>query len=278
MVAGLATAPYAAFHFNRIAAYGVVANVLAMPVISFVIMPAAAVTLLALPLGLEWYPLQVMGWGLEAMLWVAHETASWPGASSLVASAPPFALGLVTVGGLWLALWQGAWRTLGIAPIAAGMLLAVGTTGPDVLIDRDAANVAARGDDGRLAVVSGRRGRFAAEEWLERDGDSSELKDSARRGRTGVWTCADKICEATVAAARVVYMERAGDRTDACTRGAQIVVAAREIDPCPSGLTITPAQTRRNGAHAIVLRYGVIEVKTVRDELGERPWTVWAGQ
>lgn len=278
LVAGLATAPYAAFHFNRIAAYGVVANVVAMPVISFVIMPFAALTLMALPFGLEWYPLQVVGWGIDAMLWIAHETADWPGASTLVPSASPASLGLITLGGLWLALWRGGWRLLGLLPVATGVLLSLMAVGPDILIDREAANVAVRGPDGRLAVVSGRRGRFAAEEWLERDGDDSELKDSARRGRTGIWSCENKICQAVVGSQTVVYMERAGDWREACGRNAGIVVAAREIDPCPVGLTITPRETRSRGAHAIYLSNDPPRITTVHDELGDRPWTVWSDQ
>lgn len=278
LVAGLATAPYAAYHFNRIAAYGLVANVLAMPVIGFVIMPAAAVTLLVLPFGLEWLPLMVMGWGLEAMLWIAHQTAGWPGASSLVPSAAPFALGLISLGGLWLALWRGGRRAWGLAPIAIGLILSVLVPGPDILIDRDAANVAVRAPDGRLAVLSGRRGRFAAEEWLERDGDASELKDSARRGRSGVWTCEEKICEAAVGQVHIVYIERAGSRAAGCGRRAAIVISAREIEPCPTGLTITPRETRAEGAHAITLSGSDMLIRTVRDEIGDRPWTVWVPQ
>ena len=72
LVAGLATAPFAAYHFNRFANYGIAANLLAMPVVSFVIMPAGVVALLLMPFGLDGPPLQVMGWGINVMLDIAH--------------------------------------------------------------------------------------------------------------------------------------------------------------------------------------------------------------
>src|SRR6185503_6208020 len=68
LVAGLASAPFAAYHFNRFANYGVAANLLAMPVVSFVIMPFGVIALLLMPLGLDGPPLQVMAWGIRVML------------------------------------------------------------------------------------------------------------------------------------------------------------------------------------------------------------------
>lgn len=277
VVAGLATAPYAAFHFNRVAAYGVVANVLAMPVISFVIMPCAAITLLVMPLGLEFWPVKIMGWGIDAMLWIAHQTSSWPGASSLVPSPPAWGLGLVTLGGLWLLLWRGRWRMIGVGPIIAGLLAASVVRAPDILVDRDVGNVAVR-SDGRLAIVSGRRGRFAAEEWLERDGDASEIKDSARRGRSGVWQCQGKICTADLGRIRVAYAGKGISEAQACSAPPDILITAINGPNCGRRLTIGPAQTQAQGAYAIWVDEGTITTESVRDEIGERPWTVWAAQ
>jgi competence protein ComEC len=275
-VAGLATAPYAAFHFNRIAAYGVLANVLAMPVIAFVIMPGAAISLVALPFGLEAVPLAVTGWGIDIMLWIAHATANLPGASSHVASWPDTALGAMTLGGLWLALWRGRWRLLGLAGIAVAFVIGAMAVPADILIDRDAKNVAVRAADGRLAILSGRRARFTSTEWLERDGDSREIKDSARAGRESVWTCTDRVCTAQVDGVTIGYLERAGDERAACGKGLALLIAARQIAPCPTGLTISAADTARDGAMALWSNGdGTFTIDTVRARIGGRPWTVW---
>ncbi len=278
VVAGLATAPLAAFHFNRVAVYGVIANMAAMPVITFVIMPFAGLTLLALPFGMEAPFLAVMGWGIDAMLWIAHETAGWPGASGRVPTPPDFALGLVTLGGLFLCLTRGRRRLLGLAPMAVALAAPLLTGGPDVLIDRDAKNVAVRDAEGLLTVVSGRRAKFTAEEWLERDGDPRPVAASARAGREGVWTCESGICEADVIGRKVVYMERKGDHRAVCRLGAAVVVAARRIDPCADGLTITPEDTARLGAMSLTFEGESVVTDTVRDRIGVRPWTVWGDE
>jgi len=275
VVAGLATAPFAAFHFNRVALYGVAANMLAMPIISFVIMPMAGLTLVAMPFGIEAPFVAIMGWGIDVMLAIAHETASWPGASGRVPTPPDLALGLVTLGGLWLCLTRGPRRAMGLAPIVAAFVLPLFASAPDVLIDRDVKNVAVRDAEGRLTVVSGRRAKFTAEEWPERDGDARPVSESARAGREGVWDCADGICVAETGGRRVAYMERKGDARAACGQGFAVLVAARAINPCADGLTVSPRDTDRNGAMTLIFEGDGVVADTVRDRIGVRPWTVW---
>lgn len=278
LLAGFATAPYAAYHFNRVAAYGVVANLATAPLVSFVIMPFVGLTLVALPLGLEAWPLAVVGWGIDLMLAVAHEVASWPGAAFHVPSWPAWSLGLVTLGGLWMALWRGRVRLAGLGFIAVAILVGLATPAPDILVDRDAKNVAVRDAEGRFALVSGRRAQFAAEEWLQRDGDDRSVRDAARAGRETVWTCKDKICSAHSAGHHIGYMERAGNARAACERNFDILIAARDIDPCASGLTMSLRDTSARGAMALVIYGHDIAVHSVRDVVGDRPWTIWPDQ
>ena len=54
LVAGLATTPYAAYHFHRLAPYGVLANLLAMPVVSAVVMPMGILGVLSMPSASMW--------------------------------------------------------------------------------------------------------------------------------------------------------------------------------------------------------------------------------
>ena len=183
----------------------------------------------------------------------------------------------MTLGGLWLALWRGRWRLAGLAGIAAAFLVGTLTSAPDVLIDRDAKNVAVRDTEGRLALLSGRRARFAGTEWLERDGDEREIKDSARVGRESVWTCENRICAATVKGVSVGYMERGADARTACAKDFAVLIAARDIAPCATGLTLSAADTARDGAMALrVAADGTVTIDTVRNHIGDRPWTVWS--
>ena len=119
MIATLATAPFALYHFNRVAGYGLLANLAAVPLTAFVIMPLGLLAVFLMPLGLEAGPLYLMGQGIGAVLWVARQVASLPGAATLVPAFPHWGLVAVTLGGLWLCIWRGPWRWLGLAGFAA---------------------------------------------------------------------------------------------------------------------------------------------------------------
>ncbi len=276
-VAGAASSPYASFHFNRIALYGVVANLLATPVVTFWVMPAGFLALLLMPLGLEAWALIPMGWGIDAILWIAHWVASWPGAAAVVASTPLWTLLAITAGGLWLIAWRGRVRALGLAGLALGLAGAPFAAEPDVLIDREARNVAVRLEDGSLALASGRRARFAAEEWLERDGDGRSLTE-ARAATAGAWRCDADVCETvqtrdgTTFTVRVVGPK--GDAGSACATSADLVVIAQDIDDCAGAVDwVTPAKAAASGALALTWTGEGFETDSVAARRGDRPWS-----
>src|ERR1700755_101335 len=68
LVAGLATTPYAAFHFHRVTPYGGLANLAAMPVVSALVMPAGLLGLAAMPFGLDGFFLGLVGVGIDLMI------------------------------------------------------------------------------------------------------------------------------------------------------------------------------------------------------------------
>ena len=103
-IAGTATAPFAAYHFHRLADYGVLANLVAVPITGFWVMPLAILAFALMPFGLEGWALVPMGWGIEAIIVVAQWVAALPGAAVQVPAMPSAALAVVVVGGLWVRL------------------------------------------------------------------------------------------------------------------------------------------------------------------------------
>ncbi len=273
-IAGLATTPFAAFHFNRFADYGVAANVIVMPLVSFVIMPAGVLALLLMPLGLEAAPLAVMGWGIEAMLAVAHWVASWPGATQTVAAWPISALALIVAGGLWLAIWQASWRWLGALPIALGLALTFNTSLPDVLITGDGDNVAIRGTDGKLHMLSSRRGRFDVEMWLRRDGDDRDVAEALKDRESG-FRCDSVGCVAEVRGKTVaVAFTQEALQEDCASATIMIDLARGGHIPCAGPpLGVTQAMLSREGAIAATVSDTGVEWTSVARERGVRPWT-----
>ena len=104
-VAGFATAPFAAVHFNQISHYGLIANLLAVPMMGTVVMPAAVLAVCLAPFDLAWIGFWIMEQGLTWILFVAQSAASQPGAVSHVVTPAPVVLALLALGGLLIILW-----------------------------------------------------------------------------------------------------------------------------------------------------------------------------
>jgi competence protein ComEC len=177
LVAGFATAPFSLFHFQTATPLGLLANLIAIPLTDLLIMPAAFGIYILAPFGLEAPAVWILGKACAVLLWAAHAVSALPGAVQGVPAGTPAALGLITLGGLWLMLWRRPWRRLAIMPVLAGIILWAQAQGPDLLIDRKIENVAARGADGRLGLIEGSARGYAVQNWLRRDGVS--LSDGA---------------------------------------------------------------------------------------------------
>jgi competence protein ComEC len=180
LVAGLATAPFGAAHFNQVAFYGLAANLLTVPLMGAVIIPAAVIAFLTWPLGLSGLAFDVMQAGLNWTLAVSGYVAALPGAVSPVIAPEPVVLALMSLGALFVLLWRGGWRYAGSIAICAGFLIWSDSTRPDVLIADTGRLVGVQTDYGR-ALSRARGEGFVAGIWLENDGDAVTQADAAAR-------------------------------------------------------------------------------------------------
>jgi competence protein ComEC len=174
LVASIATLPFAIFYFGRATHYAVLGNLLAMPVMGLVVMPAAALSVAAMPFGLEHLPLQLLGWSIGVMLKLGQLVSALPGAVTVTPAFPLAALVLIALGGLWLVIWRRSWRWWGLLPVLVGITLALIAPRPDLMIAPDAQTIALRGPDGLFYFPRTPKDRYAAARWLVRDGDSRD--------------------------------------------------------------------------------------------------------
>jgi competence protein ComEC len=272
VVASLAVAPFAAYHFHRSQQYALIANLFAIPVCNFVVMPAGLLTLVLMPLGAEALPLTVMAWGIDVIVWAAAWVASLPGAVLHIPAIPEHAFGLMVAGGLWLALWQTRWRVLGGAAIGMGLAVAPTLERPDVLVGRGGALVAVRGADGKLEAMSARGGSFELKRWLEHDGDAREA-DEAVTGKA--FRCDGSGCTARIKGALVAVARHPSAFADDCVKATVLLASLPAPKVCTGPSTIIDfSALRRSGAHALyVEEAGAIRVKTVAEARGDRPWS-----
>ncbi len=265
LVAGLATAPFAAFHFQRAASWSLLANLLAVPAMGSVTAPALALSAVAAPFGLQAAPLAVAGLSIDWILGVARWTAALPGAEAALPAAAPAALWAIAAGGLWLCLWAGPLRLGGLAGLALGAALWAGAPRPAILIGADARLAGVLGPQGRAIAGLG-RDPYTAGAWLRRDGDRALPAEAAQRpgfAARGAWIEARS-------GDLTLLMPRRPDRPPdgaeirrRCVAGVVMVapagaMAATPPSPTPPGpcLAVDAAALAASGPAAVTVRDG----------------------
>ena len=258
IVASAATAPFAIFHFNRVAVFGLVANLIAVPLTALWIMPLAVVAFALMPFGIEGLALALQGWGISAVIWAAETVAGWSGAVVAVPAAPVAVIAAISIGGLWLCLWRGRWRLAGAAPILAGVIGFAAVTPPDILVEGSGKLFAIRTADGNYSLSSKRAARFSGEIWLRRVGVVAE--DTVlwpRRGVTAVipLRCDQLGCVYRAKGKTIALVRDPRALADDCRRIDIVVSAVPVRSRCPSAeVVIDRFDLWREGAHAIWLR------------------------
>ncbi len=278
VIASLAVAPIGVYHFHKSQQYAVIANLIAGPAVNLVIMPAALVTLILMPFGLEWLSLPVMGLGIDFMTWTAYWVAALPGAVSAIPAIRDAGFALMIGGGLWLTLWQTRWRLLGLVAIAGGVALTGGREHPDVLVGRGGELVAVRGANGLLGATASASGTFELGRWLEHDGDGRSTRDARR---TSAFACDGSGCVGESKGLRVAVSRHPSATAEDCAN-AHVLIGG---PPRPRGcdgpiLVLDRTALRREGTHALYLETDgesgttrVARIETVAGTRGVRPWT-----
>lgn len=273
LVASLATAPFAIFHFNRFAPMGLLANMLAVPVTAFWVMPLEVVSLLLMPLGLEGLVLPLLERGVATVLAIARIVSSWPGAAVTVPQPAVAGMLAVVAGGLWLSLWRARWRLAGVPLVLAGLASAGSVGAPDILVSDNGTLVALRTDSGAVHISDPRAAPFVRDMWQRRMGvDGFAELAPGPAGLDGL-QC-DALGCLGVAAGRVVAIVADARAFAEDCRVADVVIAQVPIPrTCRGpGLRIGRFDLWRDGAHAVWLGEGEPRVWQARVAEPSRPW------
>lgn len=283
LVTGLAVEvalmPTAVFYFHRAGLYGAIANIVAIPLTTFVIMPLEALALLLDIVGLGGPLWWLAGEALNGLLSLAHHVAAMPGAVAAMPTMPRGAYALLLAGGLWLMLWRTRMRWAGLAPLAVGAIWAAATPPPDLLVTGDGLHLAVRSSDGRVSLLRPRAGDYVRGMLNENAGiDPAEVAGA-------IDTLPGASCNRDACA---IVVERGGREwrilatrsrdlvpipalAAACAR-ADIVVSDRRLPRAcaPRWLKADKSLLRRSGGLAITL--APPDVDSVADRLGRHPW------
>ncbi len=272
-LAGTATAPFGAYHFGAVQLYYIAANMLAVPLTTILVMPAAVAAMVLMPLGLERVALVPMGWGVEGLLAIGRTVSAWPQAVLPVPQITAWGIAAYSLGLAWLALWRTRLRLLGLAAIAAGLASAPLYRPPDLLVSADARLIALRAGNVLHVHRTQSPSAFVLDAWLRHLG----LRDWRPMPKPGEASDDGAIaCDATSCTMR--------PRPD----GQSILLLRGQPDEraCDHALVVSPEPFRlecevaaidrfsvwREGAHAVWLDPAGPRILTDRAHRGDRPW------
>lgn len=256
-IASIATLPYSIYHFNRVAVYTSLGNLLAGPIIGLWIMPFVLISMLLMPLGLDYIPLKILGYGIHWVNEITAYVSALPHAGIPVMSMPMWGLIAITLGGLWLCLWQRKWRHFGWIGIMIGSLSLCLTQTPDVLIDSSGKAIAVKDKADNMVVLPSRGKSFIKNIWLEKT-SSSKLTDKEKKKLSKIWKGKEEDKN---------WLDLSCDKISCTYKDKVKIIKGKGLE-----LNNQAFDHESSGGASIYLDGSHIKIHTVRDYTGYRYW------
>lgn len=256
-IASIATLPYSIYHFNRVAVYTSLGNLLAGPIIGLWIMPFVLISMLLMPLGLDYVPLKILGYGIHWVNEITAYVSALPHAGVPVMSMPMWGLIAITLGGLWLCLWQRKWRHFGWIGIMIGSLSLCLTQTPDVLIDSSGKAIAVKDKADNMVVLPSRGKMFIKNIWLEKT-SSPKLTDKEKKELSKIWQGREEDKS---------WLDLSCDKTSCVYKDKVKIIKGKELE-----LNNQTFDHESSGGASIYLNPDHVKIHTVREYTGHRYW------
>jgi competence protein ComEC len=292
LIATAATTPFTIFHFQSFNFYGVIANIIAIPLTTLWVMPFLLLTYITAPFGTSGWFIDAAGWGVKGIILLAEKVASWPLAQLYLPPMPAWALLSFLAGGFWLCLWRKRWRYAGLLPIAAVFFYPLTVSQPDAFIAADAPVWAVRLSDGSMAIYGKREENFTTAQWRQHSGNPEAHYFSARNlpEFDKDLFCDETHCLYERGAFSVMFLMPPPKGQEAAQAGAlaaappaappacpttTVTVAFVPMPPCKGTIMIDQAALTKGGAQTLTFeKKGTVRIDTVRTEGRLRPWSV----
>jgi len=277
LIASFATAPFALYHFGQVATFGVIANLLAVPLAAFWIMPWAVISILFMPIGLEGPPLILMSLGLELLQAITAKMGALPNAMFTLSVFPTSALVILVVGGLFVCLGNTLLRKTGMGIITCALSVIYFSPKPFLLIENTGKHTAFLTDQEKPQLVSGENfSSRSGKAWLKRAGyrplEKAEEKESPVR-------CDRLACIAQTEGMTVAYVFNQAALLEECHWADILISSIPIMQKCPvPKVVIDRFDLWRNGAYALYNNSGTIKVLSDRTDRGNRPWVLYKKQ
>ena len=273
LIATAATTPFAIYHFQSFSLYGFIANMAAIPITSFWVMPAILLSYLTAPFGCDGIFIDAAGLGTALTIRIATTVASWPHSIFYLPAMPSYIFAAIILGGLWLCLWREKWRYAAWFPIALGLLYPLYTATPAFFVSPEGTEWAVRLKDGTLVASNIKHDKFAVTQWQQILGNVPILDAQALPPDNKEIRCDDEGCTYTNGNTIIAMPSVETAALEDCEH-ATIVIAPFVIKDCAAKQVIDEAALETHGAHVIYFSDDKPRIETTRDKRGERPWSI----
>jgi DNA internalization-related competence protein ComEC/Rec2 len=173
IIASLATVPYTIYNFNCFSISGIITNLVAIPIVTLIIIPLRIIYILLIPLGIEWIIAPLIERPIDSVLYITNAIASLQYLVITVCTFPTSSIVIITLGLLWLCLWERNWRFFGISFIVLGFCFSAIYRTPDILVSSD--NIAVKENDNLLYSLAKKNRNFVIKTWAKQNGQNQIL-------------------------------------------------------------------------------------------------------
>lgn len=277
VIASIATGLFSLYHFQNFALYGVLANLVAVPILTFIVMPFAVLSYLLMPLGIEFLTLPISEWGVEWILNAAHWVSEMEGAVLHAPVWQHWVFVLMAVVSWFFCVWNGRGRWLAIPVFIVLVLFAVTHKQPDLQISERVDLVSVRDHHEKLWLSTGRTERYTARNWLRRNGQVEEDKiiwPKEKQDKGFPLLCDTLGCRGEIKGHKVsIAFAKQAAREDCLWADVIISKEPYDVRECDSSIVIDFFDVWRLGGHALWITSAGVRVKSVEEERGNRLWT-----
>jgi competence protein ComEC len=274
-VASIATAPFTVYHFGQLPLYGMVANLISVPIMGLWVMPMVLLSFITFPIGLEAFPLQMMAQGIDVIQQVARFVSDLPNAVLLVPSILPVSLFLITLSAMWFLLWRQNWRYCAIAGVIVAVTINAWQSKPDILISAGGQLLGYTDPSGQLYLSSGRREKFVQRKWKSRLGlRNANFVKRQEYDKNSPINCDSSGCVISLKNTIIAYSETREAIVQDCRR-ADVIISPIVVNlACKRIKTVIDKFSfMNNGAYALTLMPdGRVNLTSANQLRGDRPW------
>ncbi|MGN1091469.1 MAG: ComEC/Rec2 family competence protein [Alphaproteobacteria bacterium] len=248
-IAHIATAPVVIYHFHRYANYTIIGNFLTAPVFSLLIMPLLFCAMVLMPFGLSYPLLWTAGCLLYCMDMICKWLANLPLANLYLPPLSDFGYAIFMFASVIFFLLKGRIRFVLLPFMAFGALTFLFYQKPDVLINQGGHLWAVNNKNDTIysSLTKYKRTRYA---WQEIFGKAQRKDDSVIQNVKGL----------------VIRFDGVQDEK------ADIIFNTKQNDLCKAKACISRKKLWKEGTHAVYIKDGKFKIKSVADEMKDRPW------